>query len=179
MSVRIISGGQTGVDRIALDAARKAGLQTGGTAPRGYLTENGPDPSLREFGLADHRSPQYPPRTKQNIVDSDVTVLFTNNPHDRAESLIKRKGGSALTLKYCKELGKQCLVNPSPWEVLALLCEPGDHTINFAGTRGSLLEKHRADSLAAELAGTFTETKYARAMPPAAPNPKNLCPSER
>jgi hypothetical protein len=41
--MKIISGGQTGVDRLALDVAKSLNIATGGTAPNGYLTENGSD----------------------------------------------------------------------------------------------------------------------------------------
>lgn len=60
---KIISGGQTGADRGGLEAARTLGIPTGGTAPRGYLTETGPDESLREFGLTESKSSAYVVRT--------------------------------------------------------------------------------------------------------------------
>ena len=50
--LKIISGGQTGIDRMGLEVARELGLPTGGTAPKSYWTENGADPSLAAFGLA-------------------------------------------------------------------------------------------------------------------------------
>lgn len=69
-------GGQTGADRAGLEAAQEVGIETGGTAPFGWLTDSGPDPSLRHFGLQQHKSASYPDRTKQNVDDSDGTIVF-------------------------------------------------------------------------------------------------------
>ena len=63
MLTKIISGGQTGVDAAALRAAKAVGIPTGGTAPKGWLTEDGPAPWLAEYGLVESDSPFYPPRT--------------------------------------------------------------------------------------------------------------------
>lgn len=51
---RVISGGQSGVDQAALRAARAAGIPTGGSMPRGFLTEDGPRPDFAElYGLVE------------------------------------------------------------------------------------------------------------------------------
>ena len=90
---KVVSGGQTGVDMAGLRAARDVGLPTGGWAPRGWLTEDGPQPELlRSFGLKEHQAYGYPPRTEQNVIDSDCTLLITNN---------RNSGGSRLTHQYC------------------------------------------------------------------------------
>src|SRR5262245_56718099 len=103
----IISGGQTGADRAGLEVGRSLGLKTGGWAPGGLLTENGPDQSLEAFGLREHSLPGYPPRTRQNVCDSDLTVIF-----GEADS-----PGSALTKRLCLAYGKPFLVNPSGREL--------------------------------------------------------------
>ena len=60
---KVISGGQTGVDRAGLVAASLSKLETGGTAPQGYRTLDGEDYDLRDiFGLTEHWSSAYPPR---------------------------------------------------------------------------------------------------------------------
>jgi len=67
-------------------AARDCGLSTGGTAPKGYLTLNGPLPSLSKLGLVEHKSPKYPPRTYTNIKESDGTIRLAynfNSPGER------------------------------------------------------------------------------------------------
>ena len=72
---RIVSGGQTGADRAALDAARELGIETGGWVPRGRWAEDGgvPDryPNLKETTSA---NPAY--RTECNVRDTDGTVVF-------------------------------------------------------------------------------------------------------
>lgn len=70
------SGGQTGVDVAALRAARRAGLETGGTMPRGWRTLDGPRPGYAvEFGLVQHPfSSAYPPRTLANVLAADATL---------------------------------------------------------------------------------------------------------
>lgn len=52
----IISGGQTGVDRIALEVARELNIPTDGTVPCGYITESGKDSSLKLFNVIEHTS---------------------------------------------------------------------------------------------------------------------------
>ena len=73
---RVISGGQTGADRGGLEGARRVGTPTGGWAPKGWLTERGADPSLAAFGLREHASPLYPPRTEANVLEADATLLL-------------------------------------------------------------------------------------------------------
>lgn len=74
--LRIISGGQTGADRGGLEAGKILGIETGGHCPKNYKTENGPDFSLKDFGLICTASDQYPIRTSLNIRNSDGTVIF-------------------------------------------------------------------------------------------------------
>lgn len=73
---KIISGGQTGADRTGLECARALGLETGGTAPKGYKTENGPDHSLKDFGVREALFADYPHRTRLNVLQSDATLWF-------------------------------------------------------------------------------------------------------
>lgn len=72
----VISGGQTGVDQAALLAARTAGLPTGGWAPHGWRTQAGSAPWLADFGLREHASSSYGPRTDQNAADASAVLLF-------------------------------------------------------------------------------------------------------
>lgn len=72
--LKIISGGQTGIDRAALELAKSYGLPTGGFAPKFFLTERGPDPTLATFGLVETSSREYPPRTRMNVQCSEATL---------------------------------------------------------------------------------------------------------
>lgn len=128
--LKIISGGQTGIDKLGLVIAKDLGLDTGGTAPKGYKTEDGPDFTLRDvFGLREHNSSAYPPRTEFNIQDSDCTLIFG----DISEA------GTKLTIQLCKNNRKPYLVNPTITEVVALRTRIKPEVINIAGNRASKL----------------------------------------
>ena len=78
----VISGGQTGVDQVGLKVAKDLGYRTGGTAPKGWRTDAGSAPWLKDYGLKEDPSSGYHNRTIQNIMDSDMTVWFgtTDSP---------------------------------------------------------------------------------------------------
>ena len=128
MLKKIISGGQTGADRGGLQAGKRLGLETGGTAPRGYRTENGPDPSLRGFGLAEHASPHFGPRTICNVEASDGTVWFG----------LTDTRGALLTLKTAIRLDRPLLLNPSPGVLKEWIGKNHIAALNVAGNRESL-----------------------------------------
>lgn len=96
---RIISGGQTGVDRAALDWAIATGIPHGGWCPKGRLAEDGPIPVRYE--LQETASSDYAIRTQWNIRDSDATVIFSCSK--------QISGGTALTYKLGVGLGKPLL----------------------------------------------------------------------
>jgi hypothetical protein len=98
MISKIISGGQTGADQAGLFAARLLGIETGGFVPLGYMTEAGPAPWLKEYGLVEtpHREYQY--RTVLNVQHSDATVVFG-----------RRSPGSNFTEEVCRQSKKVCL----------------------------------------------------------------------
>lgn len=73
---KIISGGQTGVDRAALDFAINRGIPHGGWCPRGRLAEDGVIPE--KYQLSEMASAEYSERTKQNITDADATLILVN-----------------------------------------------------------------------------------------------------
>lgn len=68
----MISGGQTGAGQAVLRAARSAGIATGGTAAKGWVTEDGPAAWLVGFGLVTSERPGYPARTRVNVLDSEL-----------------------------------------------------------------------------------------------------------
>lgn len=95
---KIISGGQTGADIAGVTAAKTFGIETGGTLPKGFTTLEGKKPEYKTlFGMSEHESWQYPPRTEQNVRESDGTMRFAfdfNSP------------GELCTLKAIRKLGK-------------------------------------------------------------------------
>ncbi len=96
--MKIISGGQTGADRAALDAAMEAGLTYGGWLPKGRKAEDGPVPT--RYHLQEMASPKYRDRTKKNILDSDGTLIISFGP---------LTGGSALTEALAIRHDRPCL----------------------------------------------------------------------
>src|SRR6266404_7775537 len=80
MIEKVISGGQIGADIAGLKAAHLLGIPTGGTAPKGFKTQLGFNPELGwNYGLVEHDSPLYPPRTEQNVINSDGTIRLAQN----------------------------------------------------------------------------------------------------
>ena len=95
---KIISGGQTGVDRAALDAAIKMGLPHGGWIPKGRQTEAGPLPP--EYQMLETDSIDYADRTARNVEAADATLILSRGP---------LTGGSALTLRLAQRNNRPCL----------------------------------------------------------------------
>lgn len=131
--MRVHSGGQSGADLGALVAAKRAGLQTGGVAPLGFLTEKGPQPVLAKYSLVECNSKEYPVRTRLNIVQSDMTLILARTP---------LSGGSKMTLEMAEKAGKPVFV-VDPWDVIApvricnFLLEHQPGILNVAGNRES------------------------------------------
>lgn len=96
---RIVSGGQSGVDRTALDVAREYGLAHGGWCPRGRLAEDGVISAA--YSLQETPEADYAQRTEWNVRDSDGTVIFSVSP--------QLGGGSALTRELARAWGRPCL----------------------------------------------------------------------
>jgi hypothetical protein len=95
----IVSGGQTGVDRAALDVALELGLACGGWCPRGHRAEDGAVPP--HYPLRETPSRDYRQRTTWNVRDADATlVLAWGEP----------QGGSARTVREAVRLRKPVLV---------------------------------------------------------------------
>jgi hypothetical protein len=128
---QVLSGGQTGVDRAALDAALEAGILCGGWCPKGRIAEDGRLPS--RYPLRETPSESYAQRTEWNVRDSDGTLILTRGPLD---------GGTALTEKCAGKLGRACLVidlaeAPAPEVISDWLRECKISVLNVAGPRES------------------------------------------
>ena len=98
MLLKLISGGQTGADRAALDAALKFDIPYGGWLPKGRLAEDGPLDA--KYNLKEMPTESYPARTEQNVIDSDGTVIFSYG---------KPAGGADYTREMALKHGKQLL----------------------------------------------------------------------
>lgn len=87
----VISGGQTGVDRAALDAARVFDIKTGGHMPPGFLALDGFHPEFaKRYGMQEHTRPGYPPRTERNVKDADTTLQIARTFTSPGERLTTR-----------------------------------------------------------------------------------------
>ena len=131
---KIVSGGQTGADRAALDVALELRIPHGGWVPRGRWAEDGPLPGRYECQEID--SPQPAVRTAANVRDADATLIFAHGPPS---------GGTALTLDVAQPLQKpvlcidlltaaECAVAR---RIAAWLAEHRPPVLNVAGPRAS------------------------------------------
>lgn len=98
MIKKIISGGQTGADRAALDFAISNDIPHGGWAPKGRRAEDGTIPD--HYNLREAPVPDYSRRTELNVMDADGTLILSHG---------ELTGGSALTAQLAKKHGKPCL----------------------------------------------------------------------
>lgn len=129
--LKIISGGQTGVDRAALDTALENNLPAGGWCPKGRKAEDGPIDSL--YPLKETTSDKYQVRTELNVRESDGTLIICKGTPS---------GGTALTIKKAGEHGKALLIvdlqkQPAPEPALQWLLDNNITTLNIAGPRES------------------------------------------
>jgi len=128
---QIVSGGQTGVDRAALDVALARGIAAGGWCPIGRLAEDGPlDP---RYPLRETTSADYARRTRFNVRDSDVTLVIAPEP---------LTGGTALTRQLAVALQRPFLVvdpadDRAPETIRRWLIEREVAVLNVAGPRES------------------------------------------
>ncbi len=99
MQLEIISGGQTGVDRAALDTAIRYDLPCGGWCPPGRLAEDGP--LSTHYPLTELKSGGYRERTKRNVKDADATLIIHAGKPGR---------GTGLTINTAKQLARPLLV---------------------------------------------------------------------
>lgn len=111
--IKIVSGGQTGADRAALDVAIKHRFPYGGWIPKGRLTEEGTLPE--EYCLQEMATREYPKRTEKNVVDSDATLIISHG---------KLTGGSDYTRKMAEKHNK-------PWLHLDLSKMSLDHAVRL------------------------------------------------
>jgi len=128
----IVSGGQTGVDRAALDVAISLGLRHGGWCPAGRWAEDGVIPSVYQLEETPSSNPEV--RTERNVIDSDGTLILARG---------KLTGGTAYTRDCAEEHRRPLMIvdltNPcSPEEVRQWLIQHKIRRLNVAGPRESV-----------------------------------------
>ncbi len=132
--MKIVSGGQTGVDRAALDAALQGGVEAGGWCPEGRMAEDGVIPAQYPVQVLPKAGPRQ--RTKKNVQDSDGTVIiYFDCP----------TGGTQETILFCIKEKKPYLlldateISPgrAAQRVLDFVREHAIKVLNVAGPRAS------------------------------------------
>lgn len=128
---KVVSGGQTGVDRAALDAALDAGLPVGGWCPPGRRAEDGEIPD--RYLLRETPTEDYAERTAWNVRDSDGTLII---------ALEELSGGTALTQEEAERRGRPWLrVDPAAADAVSAvrtwIDEEDIRVLNVAGPRAS------------------------------------------
>lgn len=131
----VISGGQTGADQGGLLAARDAGVRTGGTAPALYKTAIGYNPLLEAFGLV--AAGDYSTRTRQNVRDSDATVILSQNMDSPGTVLTRQfcvseqKPRLELNIAEIVEIAKGSPTDPNVDSALNLVFEKAGELVKF------------------------------------------------
>mgnify|MGYP000345312315 CR=1 FL=1 len=128
---KVISGGQTGVDRAGLDAAIEAGINVGGYCPKGRLAEDGTVPD--RYPLIEMAVSEYPARTEKNVIESDGTLIL---------NIGSLTGGTKLTLYSARKHSKPFLVlqldmAAHPNTIRSWIKEDGIRIMNITGPRES------------------------------------------
>ncbi|MCB9230742.1 MAG: putative molybdenum carrier protein [Bacteroidia bacterium] len=131
MTEKIISGGQTGVDRAALDWALEKDVACGGWCPKGRIAEDGIIPE--KYPLQETQTDQVEERTLKNLSSSDGTLVIT---------LDQPTGGTAFTLESAYEMGKPFFLYylghpPRAGEIQKWIEQHQIRTLNIAGPRES------------------------------------------
>jgi len=132
---KVISGGQTGADRAALDASIACGIPHGGWCPKERLAEDGAIPG--KYNLRETEAEEYSVRTRANVETADLTLIFSHGP---------LTGGALLTQQFTEELQKPCIhIDLLKWSDIFQRAEDADIILpnssniilNVAGPRAS------------------------------------------
>lgn len=144
--IKVISGGQTGVDTIGLQVAKELGIETGGTAPKGFLRERGiynenissynlveiTDEEQADYTKRKGKTDPYTGRTELNVRNSDGTVYFYTSDD---------KSGMLATKRSANDWNKPFITNPTAEQLKKWIKTNNIKVLNVAGNRGSKLSK--------------------------------------
>lgn len=143
---KVISGGQTGGDRLGLEVAAGLGIETGGTATPGFVTEKGKDLSLKSFGVQEISKEKqgnnngktfYLPRTEENVINSDGTVYFSSTD--------KNSAGWHATNRFAQAHSKPIIINPTSEELREFIKTNKIETLNVTGNRESSMGNKKGE----------------------------------
>jgi len=142
MIYKIVTGGQTGVDRAALDVALESDVACGGWCPKGRTAEDGPIDA--KYPLVETPTSSLSQRTEWNVRDSDATLVLTWGPV---------MGGTLKTVAIAARLKKNCLVldmkeQPKGKVVEDWIEKINAHVLNIAGPRASEVPEAYAEAKA-------------------------------
>ena len=132
--IKIISGGQTGVDRAALDAALELNVACGGWCPKGRLAEDGV--IAAHYPLQEMAQASYSQRTRRNVLDSDASLVIYDD---------ELEGGTKETVNYCYSHDKLCCLidlaeltpDQAVTRITAFISKYEIGVLNVAGPRAS------------------------------------------
>jgi hypothetical protein len=136
--LRIVSGGQTGVDRAALDAASELGVPCGGWCPAGRRAEDGQ--IADKYPLTETAGSDYAERTLANVRDSDATLIVSHGHYEAISAGARLTAETAMKLDRplfiaqfaMGDSGSGCLLDICDW-----IGEHGISVLNIAGPRES------------------------------------------
>ena len=127
---KVVSGGQTGVDRAALDVALELSIPCGGWCPKGRRAEDGSIPA--KYPLQESPTTNYAERTALNVKESDGTLILSRG---------SLRGGTALTKTFAERYQRPCLVvdlqNATTPQISDWLLVNSIRVLNVAGPRES------------------------------------------
>ena len=129
--MKVISGGQTGVDRAALDVALELGIACGGFCPKGRKSEDGIIPE--KYPLMETSTDDYPERTELNVRTGDGTLALIDKDADK---------GTSLTVTLCKLYSKPFMIvdlseKNQAESIIQWMKENNVNVLNIAGSRES------------------------------------------
>lgn len=134
MIEKIVSGGQTGVDQAALDAAIKLGIPYGGWIPKGRKTENGPLPE--KYNMKEMPTSPYSHRTEQNVIDADGTLIISRGSLTDGSEYTRKMAMKHSRLWLHLDISRRTKFHAAT-SIVSWIAENSIRILNVAGPRAS------------------------------------------